>query len=307
MNHIQRSPFVRYSSLEPLVPRQAAGPPAGNVVGDLALMPRVEGGPYAPYDALKAGIAATFGPGASAGSQGMHVDAAGSAATTMDGHPSIARSAVVAEVTMADAPGDDGFVATAPAGPARGRPPRDRTFAPLRKLSVQLIDTYKYINTVYYEKRKRRSPRSAANTSKKERKGPCNNGYDDEHYDYIIKSGEVIADRYLVDSAIGKGSFGQVVKAYDNVTETTVAIKIIKSKKPFLQQSKTEIELLQFLNEKDPHDQVRAAGGWTDGRTADGRWTDGRGPHRGHALCRAGLRRTPPGALHAPRAPVLGL
>lgn len=36
------------------------------------------------------------------------------------------------------------------------RPPRDPSTAPVRKLSVQLIDTYKYINTVYYDKRKRR-------------------------------------------------------------------------------------------------------------------------------------------------------
>ena len=45
-----------------------------------------------------------------------------------------------------------------------------------------------------------------------------------------------------------------MVKAYDNQRGESVAIKIIKSKKPFLQQAKTEIELLQFLNQKDPTD-----------------------------------------------------
>ena len=79
-------------------------------------------------------------------------------------------------------------------------------------------------------------------------------GYDDEHYDYIVKSGELFNDRYEVSTVIGKGSFGQVVKAYDNQRGDSVAIKIIKSKKPFLQQAKTEIELLQFLNQKDPTD-----------------------------------------------------
>lgn len=39
--------------------------------------------------------------------------------------------------------------------PAR-RLARDSSTAPVRKLSVQLIDTYKLINTVYYERRKRR-------------------------------------------------------------------------------------------------------------------------------------------------------
>jgi len=156
---------------------------------------------------------------------------------------------------------------------------RDPATAPVRKLSVNLIDTYKYINTVYYEKRKRRSARSDAVGSKKERRGHeasvqpaaagaaeggaaaaggggSQGGYDDEHSDYIVRPGEVFADRYTVDQAIGKGSFGQVVKAWDSVSSTSVAIKIIKSKKPFLQQAKTEIELLEFLNAKDPNDQA---------------------------------------------------
>ena len=81
-----------------------------------------------------------------------------------------------------------------------------------------------------------------------------------------MKSGELFNERYEVSTVIGKGSFGQVVKAYDNQRGESVAIKIIKSKKPFLQQAKTEIELLQFLNQKDPTDtacivrlQVRSA------------------------------------------------
>jgi len=129
----------------------------------------------------------------------------------------------------------------------------------MRKLSVNLIDTYKMINQVYYEKRKRRQEEKAATASssssgKKERKGVINNGYDDDNYDYIVKNGELFNERYIVSTVIGKGSFGQVVKAWDNTTSEPVAIKIIKSKKPFLQQAKTEIELLQFLNQKDPTD-----------------------------------------------------
>jgi len=122
----------------------------------------------------------------------------------------------------------------------------------MRKLSVTLIDTYKLINQVYYEKRKRRH--DVAGQSKKERKNTVNNGWDDEHYDYIVTEGEVFNGRYVVSTVIGKGSFGQVVKALDQQTSQLVAIKIIKSKKPFLQQAKTEIELLEFLNRKDPSD-----------------------------------------------------
>jgi len=139
------------------------------------------------------------------------------------------------------------------------RQPRNPSEAPLRKLSVNLIDTYKMINQVYYEKRKRRqeektSASSQATQSSKQRKGSFNHGWDDENYDYVVKNGELFNERYTVSTVIGKGSFGQVVKALDNSNQEWVAIKIIKSKKPFLQQAKTEIELLQFLNEKDISD-----------------------------------------------------
>jgi len=62
-------------------------------------------------------------------------------------------------------------------------------------------------------------------------------------------------NRYVLQKRIGKGSFGQVVKALDKNTNTEVAIKIIKSKKPFLMQARTEIELLTLLNTNVPEDQ----------------------------------------------------
>lgn len=62
-------------------------------------------------------------------------------------------------------------------------------------------------------------------------------------------------NRYVLQKRIGKGSFGQVVQALDKNTNTEVAIKIIKSKKPFLMQARTEIELLTLLNTNVPEDQ----------------------------------------------------
>ena len=135
--------------------------------------------------------------------------------------------------------------------PKAGRLPADR---PLIKLSVSLIDTYKRINTVYYEER---DARRAARAKEKAQKGQGanNNGWDDENYDYIITQGELFYGRYRIKERIGKGSFGQVVRAEDTETQKDVAIKIIKSKKPFLMQAKTEIELLTHLNDRDPDDQ----------------------------------------------------
>lgn len=70
-----------------------------------------------------------------------------------------------------------------------------------------------------------------------------------------MKLGETFAERYVVLSHLGKGSFGQVVKAYDRVKNEYCAIKIIKNKTPFYNQALTEIKLLEFMNKKDPHDQ----------------------------------------------------
>ena len=61
--------------------------------------------------------------------------------------------------------------------------------------------------------------------------------------------------RYEIDSLIGKGSFGQVVKAYDEVEQSQVAIKIIKNKKPFLHQAQIEYKLLEMMNRADAEDK----------------------------------------------------
>ncbi|OBS65492.1 hypothetical protein A6R68_05968, partial [Neotoma lepida] len=105
---------------------------------------------------------------------------------------------------------------------------------------------------VYYAKKKRRHQQGQGDDSshKKERK-VYNDGYDDDNYDYIVKNGEKWMDRYEIDSLIGKGSFGQVVKAYDRVEQEWVAIKIIKNKKAFLNQAQIEVRLLELMNKHD--------------------------------------------------------
>ncbi|KAI9020508.1 kinase-like domain-containing protein [Hyaloraphidium curvatum] len=85
-------------------------------------------------------------------------------------------------------------------------------------------------------------------------RGPNNNGYDDVYDDYVVVEGEVWLDRYTLGKPLGRGSFGQVVEAFDSVLGKAVAIKIIKSRPSFTNQGKIELRILQHMNAKDPED-----------------------------------------------------
>ncbi|VDM61136.1 unnamed protein product [Angiostrongylus costaricensis] len=91
------------------------------------------------------------------------------------------------------------------------------------------------------------------NRQKSSRGGLHNGGYDDENYDYILKDGECFNTRYIIltEKPIGKGSFGQVTRAYDTVAKEDVAIKIIKNKKTFFDQAQIEIKLLEMMRAHD--------------------------------------------------------
>ncbi|WKY15782.1 hypothetical protein Q1695_000902 [Nippostrongylus brasiliensis] len=91
------------------------------------------------------------------------------------------------------------------------------------------------------------------NRQKSSRGGPHNGGYDDKNNDYILKDGECFNARYIIltEKPIGKGSFGQVTRAYDTVAKEDVAIKIIKNKKTFFDQAQIEIKLLEMMRAHD--------------------------------------------------------
>jgi len=57
---------------------------------------------------------------------------------------------------------------------------------------------------------------------------PHNGGYDDENGSYNKVLHDHIAYRYEILEVIGKGSFGQVIRALDHKTGKQVAIKIIR-------------------------------------------------------------------------------
>lgn len=81
--------------------------------------------------------------------------------------------------------------------------------------------------------------------------GPNNSDYDNEQGSYIHTPHDHIAYRYEVLKIIGKGSFGQVVKAYDHKNHEHVALKMVRNEKRFHRQAQEEIRILSHLRKHD--------------------------------------------------------
>ncbi|XP_077983113.1 dual specificity tyrosine-phosphorylation-regulated kinase 2-like [Glandiceps talaboti] len=81
--------------------------------------------------------------------------------------------------------------------------------------------------------------------------GPNNCGYDDDQGSYLHVPHDHIAYRYEVLKVIGKGSFGQVVKAYDHKTNQHIALKMVRNEKRFHRQAQEEIRILDHLRKQD--------------------------------------------------------
>jgi dual specificity tyrosine-phosphorylation-regulated kinase 2/3/4 len=81
--------------------------------------------------------------------------------------------------------------------------------------------------------------------------GPNNESYDDEQGSYLLVAHDHISYRYEIIKIIGKGSFGQVIKAFDHKTQTHVALKIVRNEKRFHRQAQEEIRILEALKKQD--------------------------------------------------------
>lgn len=78
-----------------------------------------------------------------------------------------------------------------------------------------------------------------------------NAGFDDENGSYNKVLHDHICYRYEILEVIGKGSFGQVIRAMDHKTNQQVAIKIIRNKKRFHHQALIEVKILDHLRKRD--------------------------------------------------------
>ena len=79
-----------------------------------------------------------------------------------------------------------------------------------------------------------------------------NHGFDDDRGDYQLVLHDHLLYRYEVINPCGKGSFGQVVRAYDYKENKFVGIKVIRNKRRFHHQALTEVKILTHLRKQDP-------------------------------------------------------
>ncbi|TMW47225.1 hypothetical protein DOY81_007696 [Sarcophaga bullata] len=86
--------------------------------------------------------------------------------------------------------------------------------------------------------------------------GPNNSDYDNEQGAYIHIPHDHVAYRYEMLKVIGKGSFGQVIKAYDHKTHEHVALKMVRNERRFHRQAQEEIRILHHLRRQDKYNTM---------------------------------------------------
>ncbi|KIJ68002.1 hypothetical protein HYDPIDRAFT_83234 [Hydnomerulius pinastri MD-312] len=129
--------------------------------------------------------------------------------------------------------------------------------SPLRQLTTNILDTYHICNPQFrYE-----SGHNPRRVLTKPSKPSHNDGYDNEDYDYILYVNDWLGNedghnRYLILDILGQGTFGQVVKCQNMKTNEIVAVKVVKNKPAYFNQSMMEVTILELLNNQcDPSDE----------------------------------------------------
>lgn len=121
--------------------------------------------------------------------------------------------------------------------------------SPLIALTTQLASTYHICDSSFNYNLSRNPRRVLTEPSE----GKLNNGCDNEDSDYILYVNDVLGcddnRRYLVLNVLGKGTFGQVVKCQNMATKEVVAVKIIKNKPAYFNQSMMEVSILEHIQE----------------------------------------------------------
>lgn len=148
--------------------------------------------------------------------------------------------------------------------PFRRAAPDGGFISPLQALTTHLPATYRICNPGF----KYESTRNPRRVLTKPSKGVKNDGYDNEDSDYILYVNDILGseesghkNRYLILDVLGQGTFGQVVKCQNLKTQEVVAVKVIKNRTAYFNQSMMEVSVLDLLNKQmdknDDHHLLR--------------------------------------------------
>ncbi|KAI0374098.1 kinase-like protein [Pilatotrama ljubarskyi] len=127
---------------------------------------------------------------------------------------------------------------------------------PLKQLTTNIVETYHICNPQF----KYESTLNPRRVLTKPSKPVHNDGYDNEDYDYILYVNDWLGTddghKYLILDILGQGTFGQVVKCQNMKTHEVVAVKVVKNKPAYFNQSMMEVTILELLNQQcDPNDE----------------------------------------------------
>lgn len=127
-------------------------------------------------------------------------------------------------------------------------PPQPAYTNPTTSLTLNLSDVYNKCNNLYSYKPSNNPRRVLTKPSK-----PMHNqGYDNQDNDYILYVNDWLGgggnNNYLIIDILGQGTFGQVAKCQNVNTGQIVAIKVIKNKPAYFNQSMMEVTILELLN-----------------------------------------------------------
>lgn len=133
--------------------------------------------------------------------------------------------------------------------------------SPLKALTSYLHHTYHLANPAFFYELAFNPRRVLTKPSKP----MYNDGYDNEDSDYILYVNDWLGseegNRYLILDVLGQGTFGQVVKCQNMATHEIVAVKVIKNKTAYFNQSMMEVTILETLNQHwdadDAHNILR--------------------------------------------------
>ncbi|KZF22722.1 kinase-like protein [Xylona heveae TC161] len=142
--------------------------------------------------------------------------------------------------------------------------PEGGFISPLQALTTHLPATYRICNPNF----KYESSRNPRRVLTKPSKGVKNDGYDNDDSDYILYVNDILGseetghkNRYLILDVLGQGTFGQVVKCQNLKTQEVVAVKVVKNRTAYFNQSMMEVSVLDLLNSKldknDDHHLLR--------------------------------------------------